>query len=66
MIICQCNGITEKEIVRAIKKKGATKVEHIQRLTGAGTNCGRCIPVINRLLDENKQKISDPQLKLDL
>jgi NAD(P)H-nitrite reductase large subunit len=66
MIICQCNGVTEKEIVRAIKRKGATKVEHVQRLTGAGTNCGRCIPVINRLLEENKQKISDPQLKLDL
>jgi NAD(P)H-nitrite reductase large subunit len=66
MIICQCNGITEKDIIRAIKKKGATKLEHIQRLTGAGTNCGRCIPVINRLLEENKQKISDPQLKLDL
>jgi len=66
MIICQCNEVTEKEIVRAIKKKGATKLEHIQRLTGAGTNCGRCIPVINRLLEENKQKISDPQLKLDL
>jgi len=66
MIVCQCNGTTEKEIVRAIKRKGATKVEHIQRLTGAGTGCGRCIPVINRLLEENKQKISDPQLKLDL
>jgi nitrite reductase (NADH) large subunit len=66
MIICQCNGITEKEIVRAIKRKGATKVEHIQRLTGAGTGCGRCIPVIDRLLEENKQETSDPQLKLDL
>jgi nitrite reductase (NADH) large subunit len=64
MIICQCNGITEKEIVRAIKRKGATKVEHIQRLTGAGTGCGRCIPLIDGLLEKHRTDDKDPQLKL--
>ena len=66
MIVCHCNGITEKEIIRAIKKRGATKTEHIQRLTGAGTNCGRCIPVIDSLIEEHKPDKTDPQLKLDL
>jgi len=66
MIVCHCNAVTGKEIVNAIKKKGAVKLEHIQKLTGAGTGCGRCIPVINKLIEENKQIVTDPQLKLNL
>jgi len=66
MIICHCNDVTEKEIVKAIKKKGATKLAHIQQLTGAGTGCGRCIPAIDRLITENKLPETDSQLKLNL
>ncbi len=65
MIVCHCNGVTEKEIVRMIKRKGATKLEHIQKLTGAGTNCGKCIPVIDDLLEKHKPEKADPQLTFD-
>ncbi|NPA37235.1 MAG: (2Fe-2S)-binding protein [Chlorobi bacterium] len=65
MLVCQCNGITEKEIVNVIKKKGATRLEQIQELTGAGTSCGRCIPVIEDLLDQHRNKTENPQLKID-
>jgi nitrite reductase (NADH) large subunit len=66
MIICQCNAVSEKEIIKTIKKKGAVKLEHIQRLTGAGTSCGRCIPLIDDLLEKHRTDDKDPQLKLDL
>ena len=66
MIVCHCNGVSEKEIVNVIKRKEATKLEHIQKLTGAGTGCGRCIPEIDRIIKNNKQLTSDAQLKLNL
>ncbi len=66
MLVCHCNGVTEKEIIKAIKKKGAVKLEHIQKLTGAGTGCGRCIPVIDDLIEQHKFKQDDQQLKLEL
>ena len=66
MIICNCNGITEKKIVNTIKKRGARKLEHIQQLTGAATNCGRCIPVIDSLISEHEQYYIGRQLKLNL
>jgi len=66
MIVCHCNGVSEKEIVNVIKRKEATKLKHIQKLTGAGTGCGRCIPEIDRIIKNNKQLTSDAQLKLNL
>ncbi len=66
MIVCNCNGVTENEIINAIKKKGAYKLKHIQKLTGAATNCGRCIPVIDYLISEHKLPDTGIQLKLDL
>ncbi len=66
--MCFCNFVDEKEIVSFLKK-GTTTTGEIQQLTRAGTSCGRCLPVIdgivNTYLSElpsvGKGKLTKPQ-----
>jgi bacterioferritin-associated ferredoxin len=43
--------VLEKEIIEALKK-GARSTTEIQKLTRAGTSCGRCLPIIDALVEE--------------
>ena len=64
-LVCLCNLIDEKEIL-ALIKKGAESTVQIQNLTRAGTSCGKCLPVIDQLVnDYKKEKPKDSQKKLD-
>ncbi|MDP4202643.1 MAG: (2Fe-2S)-binding protein [Bacteroidota bacterium] len=48
--ICHCNNVMKSEIIKAIKEKGLTTVEHVQDATDAGTVYGSCIPDIEEIL----------------
>lgn len=64
-LVCICNMISEQEIIQKLKK-GAKSTQDIQFATKAGTSCGKCLPTIDRIVDEylsNHPK--DPQQKLD-
>ncbi|MCK9304862.1 MAG: (2Fe-2S)-binding protein [Bacteroidales bacterium] len=50
--ICHCNNIMKSEIVKAIREKGLSTVEHVQEATTAGTVCEGCIPDIEDILNE--------------
>ena len=50
-LICICNMVLEKEIIEALKK-GARSTTEIQKMTRAGTSCGRCLPIIDALVEE--------------
>lgn len=51
-IICKCFGVTDEQILRAIKENSLTSVEEITNFTKAGGGCGDCAGDIQRLLDE--------------
>jgi len=64
-LVCMCNLVDEKEIISMLKK-GATSTSDIQRLTRAGTSCGKCLPVIDELVNEfQNRKPKDQQQKLN-
>lgn len=64
-LVCLCNFIEEKEIIAAFKK-GAVSTKDIQNITGAGTSCGRCLPEIDRLVEDlQKEKPKEQQKKLN-
>lgn len=64
-LVCLCNMVEKNEIIQALKK-GATTTPEIQLITRAGTSCGRCIPEIDRMVEDyKKKKPKDPQKKLD-
>lgn len=49
MYICNCNGITEKEILGAVDL-GCSTLGDLQRDLGVATCCAKCLPDASRLL----------------
>ena len=51
MILCICRGVTEDEILNAIRR-GAFSLEKVaRRCDGAGTDCGSCRAEIQQHLE---------------
>lgn len=60
-----CSFVDEKEI-KSLLNKGAISITDIQNLTRAGTSCGRCLPMIDELVELHKKtKPKEQQKKLD-
>lgn len=49
--VCYCMGITNGMIKDAVES-GATTLEEVQDITGAGTVCGACVDNVRRLVEE--------------
>ena len=57
--------VTEKEIHTALVK-GARTTSEIQKMTRAGTSCGRCLVIIDALVEEFLAQLpADLQQRLD-
>jgi NifU-like protein len=49
-IICECFGVTEKEIERVIRENDLTTVEEVTNYTKAGGGCGGCHEAIEEII----------------
>ncbi len=49
-IVCNCMSVTNGQIKDAVDS-GATTVEEVQDITGAGTVCGACLEDVERLVE---------------
>jgi NifU-like protein len=66
-VVCQCFGITDREIERAITENNLKTVEEITNYTKAGGGCGGCLDniqdILDRVLGEMKDKpVERPKL----
>ena len=50
MIICSCKGVSDRAIHRLIRDGNIT-VEALGAATGAGTDCGMCLPALHAEID---------------
>ena len=50
-VVCNCLNITNGMIKDAVDN-GATTLEDVQQVTGAGTACGGCIDNVQRLIKQ--------------
>ncbi len=50
-IVCECFGVTQSEIERAIRENRLASVEEITNYTKAGGGCGNCHPDLQEILD---------------
>ena len=50
-IVCNCYSITNGGIKEAVDE-GATTLEEVQEITGAGTICGACLEDVERLVKQ--------------
>ena len=49
--ICNCNGVSKKQIVEAIEVKGCQTVSKIAACTRAGSGCGSCKSLVAQILE---------------
>ncbi len=49
-VICECFGVTDKEIERAVRENGLKTVEDVTNYTKAGGGCERCHDDIRQLI----------------
>jgi bacterioferritin-associated ferredoxin len=49
MYICNCNGVTEREIRGAVEL-GCASMAELSAQFGVGTCCGKCVPEARRLI----------------
>lgn len=50
-VVCECFGVTEKEIERAIRENALTTLEEVTNYTKAGGGCGGCHAAIQEIID---------------
>ncbi len=51
-VVCECFGVTDLEIKRAVEESDLRTVEEVTNFTKAGGGCGKCEERIQDLLDE--------------
>ena len=51
-VVCECFGVTDLEIKRAIEESDLRLVEEVTNFTKAGGGCGKCEDRIQELIDE--------------
>lgn len=61
-IICECFGVTDKEIERAIRENNLATVEDVTNYTKAGGGCGSCQEAIAQILERVKAE-AKPDVK---
>lgn len=50
-IVCECFGVTQREIERAVLENRLTTVEEVTNYTKAGGGCGNCHLMIQEIID---------------
>ncbi len=55
-VVCPCLGVTEGEILDAIKTKEIGSVKDIIRYTQAGDGCTACHPLLREYLQNARRK----------
>jgi NifU-like protein len=61
-IICECFGVTDKEIEKAIRENNLTTIEEVTNYTKAGGGCGGCHDDIQTIIDKVKKE-AKPDVK---
>lgn len=51
-VICDCFGVTDIDVIRAVKESNLRSVEEITNFTKAGGGCGKCEDKLSEILKE--------------
>ncbi|MBN2806028.1 MAG: (2Fe-2S)-binding protein [Prolixibacteraceae bacterium] len=65
MIICRCNEVSDFEIRKFMKKHPHASFEALKLVTSAGTSCGRCKPLLQKIHERfSNEQPQNNQLRL--
>ena len=59
MIVCQCTGVTDRTIRKAVRN-GASNRNDVFRACTAGKTCGGCVSAINEIIESEQERIVRP------
>jgi len=65
MLVCHCNGVSDRAIRKAIRK-GARTASDVGMQTGAGTCCGGCLDAVNSILRTEAANARDRATPADI
>lgn len=58
-IVCECFGVTDKQIERAVVDNGLKTIEEVTNYVKAGGGCEKCHDNIQKIIDDIYKKIPD-------
>ncbi|MCP4366219.1 MAG: Fe-S cluster assembly protein NifU [Planctomycetes bacterium] len=58
-VVCECFGVTDIEVVRAIQESGLRSVEEITNFTKAGGGCGKCEDKLREILQQTVEGLAE-------
>lgn len=61
-LVCECFGVTDIDIIRAINESNLRSIEEITNFTKAGGGCGKCEDKILELLQKTVEGITETPL----
>jgi NifU-like protein len=56
-IVCNCFGVTDREIIKAVRENNLTSVEQVTYYTKAGGGCGQCHPKIEAIIEKVRKEM---------
>ncbi len=56
-VVCNCFGVTDREIIKAIRENDLQTVEQVTYYTKAGGGCGQCHPKIEALIEKIRKEM---------
>jgi len=59
VIICSCRAVSDREVESAIAQ-GASSIEAVGQLCGAGTDCGSCLEALGERLERSCGRSCSP------
>jgi len=63
-VVCECFGVTDLEVRRAIEESHLRTVEEITNFTKAGGGCGKCHDRLQQLLDTSAKQVKSKIIPL--
>ncbi len=64
-VVCECFGVTDFEVIRAIKESDLRSVEEITNFTKAGGGCGKCEDKLRDILQATINEIPVVPVQVD-
>lgn len=58
-VVCECFGVTDLEVIRAIHESNLRSVEEITNFTKAGGGCGKCEDRLREILQQTVEGLAE-------
>ena len=58
-IVCECFGVTDLEVIRAIQESNLRSLEEVTNFTKAGGGCGKCEDALRDILKKTVEGLSE-------